>query len=62
MSSEASFYRFVLPGCVWRFLRLLGLGSESGSRLHFRLLDDYSRQAVAMAHEIIHVDLRYTIY
>eukprot|EP00913_Durusdinium_trenchii_P033490 g31355.t1 len=44
-AQKASFYRFVLPGPIWRLLRLLGVGSERGSTLHFRLLDDYSREA-----------------
>ncbi|CAK9026138.1 Cytochrome P450 86B1 [Durusdinium trenchii] len=43
-AQKASFYRFVLPGPIWRLLRLLGVGSERGSTLHFRLLDDYSRE------------------
>eukprot|EP00435_Cladocopium_sp_Y103_P025577 s487_g6.t1 len=45
-AQKAAFYRFILPGPVWRCLRLLGVASEHNSSLHFRLLDDYSRQVV----------------
>jgi len=45
-AQKAAFYRFILPGPVWRCLRLLGAASEHNSSLHFRLLDDYSRQVV----------------
>eukprot|EP00434_Breviolum_minutum_P031919 symbB.v1.2.028227.t1/scaffold2962.1/size66436/2 len=45
-SLDAAFYRFILPGPVWRVLRLLGVASEYNSSLHFRLLDDYSREVV----------------
>lgn len=45
-AQKAAFYRFILPGPVWRVLRLLGVASEYNSSLHFRLLDDYSREVV----------------
>ncbi|CAE8595307.1 unnamed protein product [Polarella glacialis] len=43
-AQQASFYRFLFPNPVWRFMRFFGIGTERGSSEHFKLLDDYSRE------------------
>eukprot|EP00930_Biecheleria_cincta_P043596 TRINITY_DN29920_c0_g1_i1.p1 TRINITY_DN29920_c0_g1~~TRINITY_DN29920_c0_g1_i1.p1 ORF type:complete len:520 (+),score=105.26 TRINITY_DN29920_c0_g1_i1:87-1646(+) len=45
-AQKSSYFRFFFPSPLWRLMRLLGIGTERGSRRHFELLDGYSLKVV----------------
>jgi len=43
-AQQVVLFRFLIPG--WQFMRLFGIGTESGVAKHFKLLQDYSMKLV----------------